>query len=83
MEEEIQMIEKNETLELVKRPVNKNVVGIKWISRLKTDVEENVVKHKTRLVAKGFTGVDYLETFAPVSRDETIRLILAVAAQRK
>lgn len=85
MEEEIEVIEKNQTWELVKRPLNKNVVGVKWIYRLKTDAKGNVVKHKARLVAKGFTqkhGVDYLETFAPVSRHETIRLILAVAAQQ-
>lgn len=86
MEEEIRMIEKNQTWELVKRPLNKNVVGVKWIYRLKTDANGNTVKHKARLVARGFTqqhGVDYLETFAPVSRHETIRLLLAVAAQRK
>lgn len=71
------MIEKNDTWELVKRPVNKNVVGVKWIFRLKMEVEGNVVKHKARLVARDFTqqyGVDYLETFAPVSRHETIQV---------
>lgn len=86
MEEEIHMIEKNKTWQLVKRPADKNVVEVKWIFRLKTNAKGDVVKHKARLVAKGFTqqhGVDYLETFAPVSRHETIRLLLAVAAQRK
>ena len=86
MEEEIQMIEKNKTWSLVQRPVDKNVVSVKWIYRLKTDANGNVVRHKARLVARGFAqqyGVDYLETFAHVSRHETIRLLLAVAAQRK
>ncbi|KAL0741957.1 hypothetical protein Bca4012_083470 [Brassica carinata] len=85
MNEEIQMIEKNQTWELVKRPSNKNIVGVKWIYRLKTDAKGDVVKHKARLVAKGFSqqyGVDYLETFATVSRHETIRMLLAVAAQK-
>lgn len=71
---------------MVKRPSNKNVVGVKWLYRLKTDAKGSVVRYKARLVAKGFTqqyGVNYLETFAHVSRHETIRLILAVVAQRK
>lgn len=86
MKEEIHMIEKNKTWSLVQRPTDKNVVSVKWIYRLKTDANGNVVRHKARLVARGFAqqyGVDYLETFAPVSRHETIRLLLAVAAQRK
>lgn len=86
MKEEMQMIEKNKTWSLVQRPTDKNVVSVKWIYRLKTDSNGIVVRHKARLVARGFAqqyGVDYLETFAPVSRHETIRLLLAVAAQRK
>lgn len=86
MEEEIKMIEKNGTWLLVDKPVKKNVIGVKWIYRIKTDANGNPTKYKARLVAKGFSqeyGVDYLETFAPVSRHDTIRAILALAAQMK
>ena len=51
---------------------------------MKRDPEGNVVKHKSRLVAKGYAqrqGVDYEEVFALVARLETVRLILALAAQ--
>lgn len=80
------MIEKNGTWQMVKKPKDTNVISVKWIYRLKTNANREPIKHKARLVARGFTqeyGVDYLETFAPVSRHDTIRTILAVAAQKK
>ncbi|KAL1204544.1 Retrovirus-related Pol polyprotein from transposon RE2 [Cardamine amara subsp. amara] len=86
MKEEIKMIEKNQTWLLVDRPEKKNIIGVKWIYRIKTDANGNPTKYKARLVARGFSqeyGVDYLETFAPVSRHDTIRAILALAAQMK
>lgn len=54
--------------------------------RIKTNVNGDPVKYKARLVTRGFSqeyGVDYLETFAPVSRDDTLRAILALAAQMR
>ena len=54
MKEEIQMLEKNKTWSLVQRPADKNVVSVKWIYRLKTNANENVVRHKAKLVARGF-----------------------------
>ncbi|KAL1223769.1 Retrovirus-related Pol polyprotein from transposon RE2 [Cardamine amara subsp. amara] len=86
MKEKIQMIEKNGTWEMVKKPKEKNIISVKWIYRLKTNANGDPIKHKARLVARGFTqeyGVDYLETFAPVSRHDTIRTILTVAAQER
>ncbi|KAG7640275.1 Zinc finger CCHC-type superfamily [Arabidopsis suecica] len=85
MREELRMIEKNKTWEVVARPKDKNVISVKWIFRLKTDASGEAIKRKARLVARGFTqeyGVDYLETFAPVSRYDTIRTIMAIAAQQ-
>ena len=86
MEEEIRMIEKNNTWELVAIPREREVVSLKWIYKIKLNEEGDIQKHKARLVARGFTqkpGIDFYETFSPVSRLETIRIVIAVAAQKK
>ncbi|KAK8933850.1 hypothetical protein KSP39_PZI015291 [Platanthera zijinensis] len=84
MKEEMQMIKKNNTWELVPKPKNKKVVNLKWVYKIKQNEQGEVVKYKARIVAKGFTqlpGVDYTETYAPVVRMETMRAFLAIAAQ--
>nr|GEY23386.1 ribonuclease H-like domain, reverse transcriptase, RNA-dependent DNA polymerase [Tanacetum cinerariifolium] len=61
-------------------------IGLKWVFKNKKDANENIIKHKTRLVAKGYIqehGIDFEEVFAPVARMETIRLLLAIAANNK
>ncbi|CAL8112732.1 unnamed protein product [Prunus armeniaca] len=73
MEAEMEMIEKNETWELVNRLMDKPIIGVKW-------------KHKARLVVKGYAqkpGIDFNETFAPVARLDTIRTLIALAAQKE
>jgi hypothetical protein len=58
---------------------------VKWIYKTKLNEHGEVDKYKARLVAKGYTqqhGVDYTEVFAPVVRMDTIRLVLALAAQK-
>jgi len=58
---------------------------MKWVYKLKRNSDGEVVKHKARLVAKGYVqkqGVDFEEVFASVARLDTIRLILALAANR-
>lgn len=84
MNEEIATIEKNHTWKLVDLPKEKDVVGLKWIYKTKFKEDGTIQKHKARLVAKGYSqqpGVDFNETFSPVARMETIRTILAIAAQ--
>ena len=84
MKEELRMIEKNETWELTERPNSKHVIGVRWIYKTKLNSDGSVNKYKARLVVKGYaqySGVDYTETFSPVARFDTIRLIFALAAQ--
>lgn len=85
MKDELRMIEKNDTWELVDRPQNRKIIGVKWVYRTKLNADGSVNKHKARLVAKGYNqvfGVDFSETFAPVARLETIRMLLALSAQK-
>jgi hypothetical protein len=85
MKREIDSIEKNKTWELVNLPTQAKKIGVKWIYKTKLNEEGKVDKYKARLVAKGYTqteGVDYNEVYAPVARWDTIRILLAVAAQK-
>jgi len=84
MEEELSMIKKNKTLELVDRPKDRKIIGVKWVFRTKLNADGSINKHKAKLVVKGYAqvlGVDYSDTFAHVARLDTIRLVLAIAAQ--
>ncbi|KAI5346234.1 hypothetical protein L3X38_014113 [Prunus dulcis] len=86
MEAELEMIERNNTWKLVDRPSNKPVIGVKWVYKVKLNLDGTVQKNKARLVAKGYSqkpGIDYNETFAPVARLDTIRTLIALAAQKE
>jgi hypothetical protein len=82
MQEELNNFKRNEVWSLVPRP-KQNVVGTKWVFRNKQDEHRVVTRNKARLVAKGYAqviGLDFEETFAPVARLESIRILLAYAA---
>jgi hypothetical protein len=85
MDSEMQSICKNGTWELAMLPPGQKAIGLKWVFKLKKNADGEIVKHKARLVAKGYVqqqGVDFDEVFAPVARLDTIRMILALAANR-
>ena len=83
MREEILAIDRNNTWELEIPPANCRPIGLKWIFKLKKNPQEEVIKHRARLVVKGYSqrkGIDCEEVFAPVVRFETIQILIALAA---
>jgi hypothetical protein len=81
MQEELNNIKRNDVRSLVERP-KQNVVGTKWVLCNKQDEHGVVIRNKARLVPKGYSQVkslDFDETFVPIARLESIRILLAYA----
>ena len=82
--EEMKSLIENDTWELTDKPPNKKVVGCRTVLRNKCDADGSHIRRKARVVAQGFSqrpGVDFMETFAPVARIESLRMLLAVSAK--
>jgi hypothetical protein len=85
MEEEYGALISNGTWELVPRPQGSNVVTGKWVFTHKLCADGTLDRYKARWVHRGFTqcpGVDYDETFSPVVKPATVRMVLAIAVSR-
>jgi hypothetical protein len=84
MPDELNNFERNKVWTLVERPKDcRNVIATKWIFNNKQDANGIVIRNKARLVAQGFSqveGIDFGETFAPVARLESIRILLSYAS---
>jgi hypothetical protein len=85
MEEEYVALLANQTWDLVPRPPGSNVVTGKWIWTHKRRADGTLERYKARWVLRGFTqrpGVDYDETFSPVVKPATIRIVLSLTLAR-
>ena len=78
-------LKENNTWTLAPLPTGRKTIGSKWVFDYKYDAQGNIIRHKARLVAKGFSqkeGVDYHDTFAPVMRYKSLRLLMSLVANR-
>lgn len=85
-EEEIKSIVKNGTWDLVDLPPGAKPIGLKWIFKIKRNVDGSINKYKSRLVAKCYIqrhGVDFKEVFALVALIETVRFLISLAASNE
>nr|GFD05668.1 Gag-Pol polyprotein [Tanacetum cinerariifolium] len=76
---------KLEVWELVPRPEGKNIIAVKWLWKNKSDVENIVIRNKSRLIMKGYKqeeGIDFEESFAPDARLEAVRMFIAFVAHK-
>jgi histone deacetylase 1/2 len=75
----------NKTWHLVPPPKGKNIIDCKWVYKVKRKADGTIDRYKAQLVAKGFKqryGIDYEDTFSPVVKATTIRLILSIVVSK-
>ena len=84
MDEELKSLLENQTWELVEKPVGVKTLGTKWVFKIKRRADNSIAKFKGRLVVKGYLqekDIDFKETFAPVFKYQSLRILLCLANQ--
>lgn len=85
MQMEILALEDNRTWTIVPLPPKKKAISCRWVYKIKYKANGEIERFKARLVAKGYSqteGIDYEETFSPVVKIVTVRIIIALAVAR-
>jgi hypothetical protein len=76
---ELRSLEANKTWSVVERPKDTNVVSLKWVLHIKKNAAGEIEKYKARLVARGFTQIHGINSYAPIAQLASFRLLLAMA----
>ncbi|GKF39161.1 retrovirus-related pol polyprotein from transposon RE1 [Tanacetum coccineum] len=86
MNEEFQALQQNQTWVLVPCPGSANIIGSKWVYRIKYNSDGTIERYKARLVAQGCSqipGLDYYHTFSPIVKASTVRIVISLAVLHK
>jgi hypothetical protein len=85
MDEKMATLDANATWELVALPKDKKAIGCKWVYKIKHNADGSMSKYKAKLVDKGYAqtyGIDYEETYSPIAKTTTIRVIITMATTK-
>jgi hypothetical protein len=85
MDEEMVALDVNATWESIALLEDKKVIGCKWVYKVKHNADGSMSRYKTRLVAKGYAqtyGIDYEETYSPIAKMTTLKVIITMAAAK-